>query len=130
MSNTCTVEGCENPTVAKGLCGKHYIRARRTGDPSTPSHKPGPKPKPGGTIDRLITLERELTRLRYENAELQKHAPASNETRLRQENLALRRRIAELERKLAAKSQAARAPRDSSEIEKRLRTQIRNLNAR
>ena len=42
----------------------------------------------------------------------------------------MRRRIAELERKLAARPQAARAPRDPSEIEKGLRTQIRNLNAR
>ena len=22
MSNTCTIEGCKNPTVAKGLCGE------------------------------------------------------------------------------------------------------------
>ena len=103
MSNTCTIQGCKNPTVAKGLCGKHYMRARRTGDPATPPHKPGPKPKPGGTIDLLVTLERELTALRSKNAELRK--AASYEKRLRQEkemeNLALRRRIAELERKLA-----------------------------
>jgi chromosome segregation ATPase len=107
------------------------MRERRTGDPATPPHKPGPKPKPGGKIDLLAALERELTRLRSENAELQKHLPASNEKRLRQEkemeNLALRRRIAELERKLAAKP---RSPRDPSEMKKGLRTQIRNLNAR
>ncbi len=28
---TCTVDGCEDKYLAKGLCGKHYARVKRTG---------------------------------------------------------------------------------------------------
>ena len=28
----CTIEGCARKPVAKGLCAKHYMRDRRTGD--------------------------------------------------------------------------------------------------
>ena len=31
----CVIEGCECKPVAKGLCTKHYMRQRRTGDPSS-----------------------------------------------------------------------------------------------
>jgi hypothetical protein len=34
MSSACTVDGCNHGAVAKGLCAKHYARARRTGDPN------------------------------------------------------------------------------------------------
>lgn len=34
MTNaTCPVEGCERPILAKGLCGAHYARWKRHGDP-------------------------------------------------------------------------------------------------
>lgn len=29
----CNVKGCRSKAVAKGLCAKHYMRLRRTGDP-------------------------------------------------------------------------------------------------
>lgn len=28
----CVIEGCESKPMAKGLCAKHYMRQRRTGD--------------------------------------------------------------------------------------------------
>lgn len=43
----CTIEGCDRKPVAKGLCAKHYMRARRTGDPNhtrKPGHKRDPAP--------------------------------------------------------------------------------------
>jgi hypothetical protein len=72
MSN-CKVAGCTNVVLALGLCAKHYMRARRTGDPSI-KLKPGPKPKPGGKVAALSALERELARLRAENAELRRRS--------------------------------------------------------
>lgn len=38
----CTIEGCDGNPVAKSLCAKHYMRLRRTGDPSK-TRKRGPK---------------------------------------------------------------------------------------
>lgn len=32
----CTVEGCSNPQIAKGICHKHYMRVRRSGTLGTP----------------------------------------------------------------------------------------------
>ena len=32
-SQICSVDGCENPTLAKGLCGNHYALMRRNGEP-------------------------------------------------------------------------------------------------
>ena len=49
------------------------MRARRTGDPSI-KLKPGPKPKPGGKVNALSALERELARLRAENAALRRRS--------------------------------------------------------
>jgi hypothetical protein len=31
----CKIEGCEGKAVAKGLCAKHYMRQRRSGDAET-----------------------------------------------------------------------------------------------
>src|SRR6516164_1880492 len=42
----CKISGCRTPAIAQGLCAKHYMRQRRTGDP-TAKRKPGPKSKPG-----------------------------------------------------------------------------------
>ena len=33
IMKTCTMDGCDNPYLAKGLCRKHYLRKRRTGRP-------------------------------------------------------------------------------------------------
>ena len=39
----CKIAECDGKPVAKGLCARHYMRARRTGDP-TETRKPGPHP--------------------------------------------------------------------------------------
>jgi hypothetical protein len=39
----CSIQGCAGKAIAKGLCSKHYMRLRRTGD-ATKVTKPGPKP--------------------------------------------------------------------------------------
>lgn len=36
---TCTIESCDRPHLAKGLCNKHYRRLRRNGDTSDKSLK-------------------------------------------------------------------------------------------
>lgn len=38
----CTIQDCDREPVAHGLCAKHYMRARRTGDPNQ-IRKPGRK---------------------------------------------------------------------------------------
>ena len=30
----CTIDDCHNQAIAGGLCAKHYMRRRRTGDPT------------------------------------------------------------------------------------------------
>jgi hypothetical protein len=44
----CSIEGCDGKTALKGLCAKHYMRVRRTGDPSK-TWLPGPPRKAGLT---------------------------------------------------------------------------------
>lgn len=39
MVNICSVEGCNNKVVAKGLCSKHYTQIRRYGKIFKYSHK-------------------------------------------------------------------------------------------
>jgi hypothetical protein len=34
MTQICTIEGCQSRANARGLCAKHYMRARRHGDPT------------------------------------------------------------------------------------------------
>lgn len=47
MANrTCSVDGCERPSNARGLCKGHAQRFRRTGSPGGPI---ATRPKPGGT---------------------------------------------------------------------------------
>jgi len=41
---TCSIQGCPNKAVVRGLCSMHYMRARRTGD-ATRARQRGPKPK-------------------------------------------------------------------------------------
>jgi hypothetical protein len=36
MTKTCSVEGCDRKLVAKGLCGLHYQRVQRLGEPGPP----------------------------------------------------------------------------------------------
>ena len=42
----CSIPGCGGESRAKGFCWKHYMRLRRTGDP-TKTLKPG-RPRLGG----------------------------------------------------------------------------------
>lgn len=37
---TCSVEGCERSTVARGLCSGHYQRVRKYGSPGSPDLRP------------------------------------------------------------------------------------------
>jgi hypothetical protein len=37
----CSVEGCENEADRKGWCTRHYMRARRNGDPTKGNRSPG-----------------------------------------------------------------------------------------
>lgn len=44
--STCSIDGCDKPYLARGLCSMHYKRARRLGDPGEASvRKPGPTPQ-------------------------------------------------------------------------------------
>jgi hypothetical protein len=36
MAKVCQVEGCDNQSVSRGFCSKHYARWRRYGDPTAP----------------------------------------------------------------------------------------------
>lgn len=38
MNKQCSIEGCENPVIARGWCGKHYARWKTHGDPSIVAH--------------------------------------------------------------------------------------------
>jgi hypothetical protein len=40
----CKITGCKGKVVARGLCAKHYMRTRRTGDPAK-TGKPGRPPE-------------------------------------------------------------------------------------
>jgi hypothetical protein len=42
-SGACTVEGCNHAPVAKGLCSKHYMQARRAGQPKRKRGRPTPE---------------------------------------------------------------------------------------
>jgi len=39
----CKIEGCQGKTVARGLCAKHYMRVRRTGDPAVTGKRGRPR---------------------------------------------------------------------------------------
>jgi len=53
----CSIEGCDAKPVAKGLCAKHYMRQRRTGDPMKTSGPGRPKMN-----DTSATIIREMFR--------------------------------------------------------------------
>lgn len=43
----CTVDGCGRPVKGRGLCGMHYARWRKHGDPEAAAVKTGPAPARG-----------------------------------------------------------------------------------
>ena len=49
----CTIKGCDNKPIAKGLCSKHYMRLRRTG--KTDERKPGRPPEPNFHVEHMKT---------------------------------------------------------------------------
>jgi len=79
----CKIEGCAREANAMGLCFKHYMRQRRTGNPAVRS-KPGPKP-----VDPSTDETGENAALRQENAAL------------RQENAALHQEIIRVSEEIA-----------------------------
>jgi len=50
----CKIDGCRGKVVARGMCAKHYMRERRTGD-ATKKGKPGPPPSKYMTIARSVS---------------------------------------------------------------------------
>ena len=46
---TCTVDGCTDPTIARGWCSKHYYRWKRNGDPLATTRSPD-----GSTLDERL----------------------------------------------------------------------------
>jgi len=46
----CQITGCQGKVVARGLCAKHYMRVRRTGDPHL-TKKPG-RPREQNVVAR------------------------------------------------------------------------------
>src|SRR5215813_8456138 len=75
----CKISGCRTPAIAQGLCAKHYMRQRRTGDP-TAKRKPGPKPKQSQAAaapsHEVLALRREIASLRRKVRALERQATA------------------------------------------------------
>ena len=74
----CSIQGCLNKGVVRGLCRMHYMRARRTGD-ATHTRQRGPKPKPfvdpqlDSTEGQVITeLRRQLNQAKSRVTELRR----------------------------------------------------------
>jgi|SRR6516165_8224110 len=84
---TCSIQGCPNKAVVRGLCRMHYMRARRTGD-ATRTRQRGPKPKP--YIDPEVSKAegQVITELRRQLAQAKARA------------IELRRRLAQAEARI------------------------------
>lgn len=54
-NHTCSIDGCEKPMKARGLCAAHYMRARRTGSPTGSKARTHPCAAPG--CDRPVKDE-------------------------------------------------------------------------
>ena len=58
------IADCPNESIATGLCAMHYMRRRRTGDPTTkgtPGPKAGPKPAVSATeASEIASLRQEV----------------------------------------------------------------------
>jgi hypothetical protein len=134
----CKIDGCHNDAVAAGMCAMHYMRQRRTGDPTVtlkPGRKPGPKaPDPRAELARL---REELARLRAENAKLKSAPPVMRMTV--EEMLARQQAVKAARAKQRAANRAKRRATEDipdektkQEYERRiasLQTQVRTLRA-
>lgn len=68
MPSLCSVPDCAAPASARDLCAKHYMRARRHGDPDV-TRKRGRKPAEDlATIRRLLPEYSPRTQARYARA--------------------------------------------------------------
>jgi hypothetical protein len=65
------IEDCSSKAVAGGMCAKHYMRVRRTDDPTVRS-KPGPKPAvlSAAKVSEIAALRLERAASRQEIAAL------------------------------------------------------------
>lgn len=56
---TCSIEGCDRPSLARSWCSMHYQRWKHTGDPLTARAAPGRPPsfKGGERVGRLTVIE-------------------------------------------------------------------------
>src|SRR5215471_8786251 len=90
----CEISGCPNAAVARGLCAKHYMRRRRTGDP-TVTRNPGPNG---------AALAQEITGLRQKVIALL------------QVNTALRQKVTMLEQELAQQRAMAQPGQQATDL--------------
>jgi hypothetical protein len=51
----CSIEGCDGKAIAKGLCAKHYMRLRRTGDPGSERKRGRPRDQ-----DEMLAMTRTM----------------------------------------------------------------------
>ena len=70
---TCSIEGCTAPVLAKGLCGKHYMRVYRHGDPTVRMKRPRDAPKTWALIDKKFPHWSERTKARFYKASVLLH---------------------------------------------------------
>jgi len=93
----CTIDDCPNEAVALGMCMKHYMRMRRTGDPTAARE-----------ARRTLTdtaLREEIAALQQENTALRRHLAearrrASRPARKQSEATSLRKQVRELKKRL------------------------------
>jgi hypothetical protein len=69
----CLVDGCDKKPIAKGLCAKHYMRQRRTGDPTLTMRIAR------ATCAKITKLEAENTELRELLGEMRQQRDAWRE---------------------------------------------------
>lgn len=55
---TCSIDGCQDPVLARGWCGKHYSRWKRTGDPQQLASRLKGDPNAPAVSSRFIRGER------------------------------------------------------------------------
>lgn len=80
-NNTCSIEDCASPARAKGLCGKHYARVKRTGSADTSlvavsygnAHKQVVKAKGKASLYRCINCPELARHWSYDHLDHDEH---------------------------------------------------------